>query len=435
MGEDLKPGVPEGFYEDITFAIVVWNDAERLRALLEHVRPWFDKLAVVVQKSPDHTLGVAMDLADIVVVDKHHGFGDASFGPQLLPQIDTTWTFKVDCDEWPTEDLLNHLGTYVEEAEKQGVKGVWIPFRSWVEGNEYTEQHGHLRLFHTSLGWPATLHSRPPIENGLRGEVGFIEHRRTLDEMMSDYINYYRIGKGNPGWDAHNTLMMKSACSGVASRKGWKYVRSFPWWPDVRDAAFGGKEPEMTVFCTGATRNGTRMIFDIVTQMGQKAIHAVQPGYGNKPDGSLDLDNPVWTTGEEWESKFGKGEWITILREDEFAAKSAIAAGRVKTEAEYLRMSKKAAKTVGDVGGLVLIYEEVVADPQHAVDVIAEFLGVPGVSANGIVDANEKYRSEKEEDASTEQGSDESPADERVEGTEAPDANHPEDEESEEKEA
>lgn len=396
-------------YEDITFAIVVWNDAERLRPLLEYVRPWFQTLAVAVQESSDDTLDVALGLADIVVKDKHHGFGDASFGPRLLPQVKTTWTFKVDADEWPDEELLGHLGQYVREADAKPTKGVWIPFRSWIDDRQYTEQHAHLRLFQTAVGWPGLLHSRPPIDNGIMGTVGHIEHRRSLDEMMRDYLSYYEVGSRNPQWVAHNRLMMRSACEGAAKQRGWKHVKAFPWWPDVRDAAFEGKEPTMVVFCAGAPRTGTRMIYDIVNQLGQEAVHAVIPGYNNKPGGGLDLDNPVWWTTTQMEERFGAGEWIVIDRDHDIAAKSAVAAGKIADESEYERIWKRAHKAIGDVGGLVLDYEQVVADPQRAVDLIAEFLGVPSVQASGIFDGDEKYRAEED-------------ADEGVEEAQAPDA-------------
>lgn len=240
-------GLPYPPYEphrDITFAIVVWNDAGRLDALLRHVRPHFETLAVVVQESPDDTLQVARNLADIVMIDNWRGYGDKSFGPILLPQISTRWTFKCDADEWPDQELLDSLHLARWDAQRRGIKGVWVRFRSWIEDNEYEEQHSHLRLFETEVGWPSTLHSRPPVDNGIIWTSGHIHHRRSLDEMILDYLSYYRVGKGNVGWDAHNKLMMRSATSGVAKSKGWSYVKSYAWWPDVLAIAYDGVDPE-----------------------------------------------------------------------------------------------------------------------------------------------------------------------------------------------
>lgn len=221
-------------FTHITFAMVVWNDAVRAAKLLAHVRPWFETLVVGVQESPDDTLEAVRAIADVVVEDAHQGYGDATFGPKLLPRVRTPWTLKIDADEWPSRDLLSSLSNATWMADHgYHTSGVWVPFKSSVDGIEYEEQHAHLRLFHTSAGWPALLHSTPPINDGILWSRGHIRHDRSLDEMIRDYLGYLRIGRGNAGWDAHNELMIRSACTGTAAKKGWDYVRSFEWWPQV----------------------------------------------------------------------------------------------------------------------------------------------------------------------------------------------------------
>jgi len=232
-------------YTHIAFACVVWQDAARLRDLLAYVRPYFGQLFVAVQRSTDGTLGAAMELADVVVEDDHRGFGDASFGPLLLPKIPHLWTLKVDVDEWPSSDLLASLSHATWAADMAGVDGVWIPFGSAVDGQEYNEQHSHLRLFKTKKGWPGLLHSRPPIHQAIIWRRGQYRHDRTLDEMMQDYLRYYEVGRGNPSWDEHNTMMMREACRGVATVKGWPYVKGFAWWPEVLEISFSGMDPDI----------------------------------------------------------------------------------------------------------------------------------------------------------------------------------------------
>lgn len=222
---------------------MAWNEAPRLKPLLKHLRPYFETIVVGVQQSEDATDAIAELYADVVVRDRHRGFGDATYGPLVLPKVTSEWSFKVDCDEWPSVDLLRTLGAAVEDAERQRLDGMWIPFRSWVDGSEYTEQHGHLRLFRTRLGWPDTLHSRPMTENTGYWPNGHIRHERTLDEMMQDYLRYWTAGRGNAGWDEHNRMMMYHACSGIAALKGWEYVQSFPWWTQVEAIAFRAEKP------------------------------------------------------------------------------------------------------------------------------------------------------------------------------------------------
>ena len=223
--------------------MVAWNEAPRLKPLLKHLRPYFKNIIVGVQKSDDATAAIAELYADVTVLDGHRGYGDATFGPKVLPKVPTEWTFKVDADEWPDDALLNTLGAAIADAEFNNFEGMWIPFRSAVDGIEYTEQHGHLRLFKTALGWPDTLHSRPMTENTGYWPHGYIRHDRTLDEMMQDYLRYWDIGRGQSSWEEHNRLMMYHACSGTAASKGWDYVRSFPWWPQVQAVAFRHESP------------------------------------------------------------------------------------------------------------------------------------------------------------------------------------------------
>ena len=230
-------------YSHITFCIAAWNEEARLRPLLEHLRPYFETIIVGVQRSDDATLDIAHELADLVVEDDHHGYGDATFGPRLLPQVRTKWTFKLDADEWPDGMLLNSMSNATWYAEEHGHDGIWIPFRSSVEGIEYEEQHSHLRLFETRLGWPPHLHSRPPARSMVLWPSGHIRHDRSLDEMMQDYLRYWHAGRGNAGWEAHNRLMMFSACYGTAAVKGWDFVQSHPWWPEIEAIAFTEEKP------------------------------------------------------------------------------------------------------------------------------------------------------------------------------------------------
>lgn len=231
-------------YDNITAAMVLWNEGHRIEALIERMRPYFSTVAIVVQASTDDTLPLAKRLADVVVEDQHRGFGDASFGPLLLPQVKTPWTFKVDGDEMPTIELLDSLGQAAQYAEQEHKDGVWIRFRSWIEDLEWEAKHSHLRLFKTSLGWPATLHSRPPTEKVLFWEDGWIEHRKSLDEHVRGYLSYLKVGQGNQSWTDHNRSMIWHACVGTADRKGWPFVESHEWWPEVRDTIFPGGVPE-----------------------------------------------------------------------------------------------------------------------------------------------------------------------------------------------
>ena len=365
-------------YEDIAFAMVVWNDAKRAEKLLRHVRPWFKTVAVAVQDSPDDTLKVVQDIADIVVRDGHHGFGDASFGPKLLPNIRQTWTFKVDADEWPDEDCLAGLGDAVKAADAKPTKGVWIPFRSWVDDAEWEEQHAHLRLFHTRLGWPGTLHSRPPVEDGLAWDRGHIHHKRSLDEMIKDYLNYLEVGRGNASWTEHNTMMMREACLGAARRRGWAYVTANAWWPEVKRAAFNNTPPKTPIYCSGVNGSGTRMLYDMVQGLGYNAIHATIPGWPNQPD----MTDAFWGSRETWEKRYGPGRWVVIDRGVKFSRASARRRHLYPSDAAYDIAYWQAKGILDGIHDAYRVsYEAFVKDPELEYGKLAAWLGCcPGAT-------------------------------------------------------
>lgn len=233
----LPPGAP---WTDVAFVGAYWNCAERLERLLHYVRPWFTRLVVAVQESPDDTLAVAREYADVVVEDAWHGHGDASIG-KALAQVDRKWSFVISDDEWPTPDLLGSFQGLVDSLG--GHQGAWFHFRSWIDGIEFTsEQDWHLRFFETWIGWPGALHSRPTTDRTLHWRPvpgAVVEHRRSLDEMVRDYLRY--IEREGPGASeqmrAHNRMMIHDAVVAVAARKGMPYVQSFPWYERVKEVA------------------------------------------------------------------------------------------------------------------------------------------------------------------------------------------------------
>ena len=238
------PNIPP--FEDCTFVTVAWNEERRIGPLLDLAKEWFPAIVVGVQESQDRTLEIAEASAnrarDRVLREPHLGFGEASM-PRLIEAAKTPWVFSVACDELPSLDLLESLDSAMAYAMQERAGGVWINFRSIVEGVEYNEQHGHLRLFRSGLGWPQTLHSRPKAKIEIWWPYGHIRHERSLDEMMQDYLRYWDLGRGNKGWERHNREMMHDACEGVAQAKGWGFVQSFGWWPAVKEIAFKEENP------------------------------------------------------------------------------------------------------------------------------------------------------------------------------------------------
>lgn len=225
-------------HPDISFLIVAYNEEERIGPLIETLQPYFERSVVCVQQSSDRTLEIARDLSrqgDTVLTDAHWGHGDKSF-PRMVSASMTRWCFVVSCDEIPDAELLDSISTAraIAESDLLHNEAIWVPFREWIDDIEATGA-GHLRIFRRQVGWPETLHSRPMTNKGIWWPHGCIEHRRSLDEMMIDYLGYFERGRGHIGWETHNRQMMNDACAFVAQVKGWEYVMAFPWWERVQE--------------------------------------------------------------------------------------------------------------------------------------------------------------------------------------------------------
>jgi hypothetical protein len=247
----------------VTFAGVYWHEEERLPALLELADKWFTHAVIGVQADSDidETLVIARNWVEDhpdrqLVVDTVKGFAEPTLHT-VVGRAKTPWTFVISGDEWPDNKLLSNFDHFIALSNIDDyiqLDGFWIPFLSSIEGVEYfSEQDRHLRLFQSRLGWPGTMHSRPPASNQhyLARDTGVIHHNRSLDEMVSDYLRYLERSVGDRGWETHNRLMLHDACAATARSKGWDFVTAFPWWPRAKQAAFAGCAESCTMPYTG----------------------------------------------------------------------------------------------------------------------------------------------------------------------------------------
>lgn len=228
-------------YSDCTAVSVIWNEEARIGRLLSRLQSCFRHIVVCVQASSDRSLEIARHMAregDVVIQDEYRGFAEAS-AHVVAPAVRTAWAFVVSADEWPSDDLLDSVRTIIEYADRHEYQGVWVPFRSTIEGVPFEEQRGHLRILRRELGWSPALHARPNAARSFWSPRGHIDHDRSLDEMVRDYLRYLELGRGNRLWERHNTTMIRNACRTIAARHGWEYVTEHGWWPQVREIALG----------------------------------------------------------------------------------------------------------------------------------------------------------------------------------------------------
>ena len=180
---DMHPRAP---WKDVTLVGGYWNCPDRLEKLLTYVRPWFRNIVAVVQMRPEsdrtedeqRTYDVAKRLADVVIADIWHGRGDPSIS-KAAASVSTKYAFVVSDDEMADEDLLNSFQDLVNEMTAHKAAGAWVPFRSLIDGYDFTRGDQHLRFWESRIPWPPTPHARPMTEDTIEWKMGHITHDRS----------------------------------------------------------------------------------------------------------------------------------------------------------------------------------------------------------------------------------------------------------------
>jgi len=226
----------------VTSVSVLWEEAHRAERLLSCLVANFERVVVVVQECDDGTWDIARDIlrrTDALVGDIWRGGGDFSM-PMALANVQTEWAFVISGDEYPSEDLLDSMPEAVQLLERTGMSGAFILFRETIEGERFVEHGKHVRLFRTSGGWEARHHSSAPHENTITWQAGYIEHTRSLDEVVIDYLRKYRMmeREGLTNLFPVQVSMLQRSCTLVARAKGWDWVKAHDWWPEVEAIAF-----------------------------------------------------------------------------------------------------------------------------------------------------------------------------------------------------
>lgn len=96
---------------DITTIILTYNEQKHIRRCLENVLKFSKKVYVIDSPSTDRTCEIAREFENVeVVVHKYPGNQAAQFNWALenLP-IDTEWTFRIDADEYLSDELIHEM--------------------------------------------------------------------------------------------------------------------------------------------------------------------------------------------------------------------------------------------------------------------------------------------------------------------------------------
>jgi glycosyltransferase involved in cell wall biosynthesis len=101
---------------DVSINMVVRNEEHRLKILLPQLRSLFSEIILTDQSSEDKTVEVAKKYCDIVLIDKNHGYCEASRA--LCQQFSTKkWLLILDADEMLTFEFLSKLDKFISQDE------------------------------------------------------------------------------------------------------------------------------------------------------------------------------------------------------------------------------------------------------------------------------------------------------------------------------
>ncbi len=105
----------------ITLAVMVRDDASRLDRCLKSARRFVDEIVVLDTGSKDDSVVVAEShRARVQKIEWPNDFGAAL--NVLLAMVHTTWTLRLDSDEWFDEDEIKELRTMVKDETACGFR-------------------------------------------------------------------------------------------------------------------------------------------------------------------------------------------------------------------------------------------------------------------------------------------------------------------------
>ena len=175
--------------DSISFVIFVRNDKNRLRALIETVRPHLGprgEVLVVDQSSDDGTYEVACEYADRVFKRTRKGYPDPdrNWG---YAQASNDWVFTCDSDELPDETLLKLLPRLADKSH--GAHIFWLTRKNLVDGVDIfpiLKEDWQPRLFiRSALHYGDRMHTHPQVDGPLQMwvDIGHIVHDRTMAQI------------------------------------------------------------------------------------------------------------------------------------------------------------------------------------------------------------------------------------------------------------
>ncbi len=178
----------------ISLLLIVCNEEYRLPLCIASARPVVDEVVVLVQKSHDRTLELALELADVVVERPCLGACEPS-RPDGLAACSGDWVIDLHADELlvvPDPVALRRL--LEESSPRTGMYA--LRWRVWAGGGPLVDSPNN-RLFRREAGVPGVVcHSPWEVAPGYSTKPlaeAWIDSHKTWAEQKADDARYARL--------------------------------------------------------------------------------------------------------------------------------------------------------------------------------------------------------------------------------------------------
>ncbi len=180
----------------LSLLVIACNEEHRLAACIASARVVVDQVVVVVQESHDRTLGIARELADVVIEHPCHGTSEPS-RPDGLAACTGEWVLNLDADEVLTANGRRYIRMAVEDTSGS-VTVLKIRVKVWA-GDHLLQDTSHARLFRKhGVEYGLECHSvfkpLPSFASIVVSGQPWIESRKTWREQKEDDSRYARLG-------------------------------------------------------------------------------------------------------------------------------------------------------------------------------------------------------------------------------------------------
>jgi hypothetical protein len=219
--------------DSLSLAVMVKNDAERLRRCLSSMQDYADEIVVLDTGSTDESVSVAKEFgARIQQIEWPNDFAAAL--NVLLSMITTDWLFRMDSDEWIEPDQAKLLRHHIREPRVSA----YTVIRKDLTSSDVIDETDILRLWraHPHLRYHGVVHetiSREDMEQAwpgkvmLRSEITFWHDGyvgQQLDEKSARNLDLLRIDAQQRPDNFEVRAMLATALFGMKQPDGAEHM-------------------------------------------------------------------------------------------------------------------------------------------------------------------------------------------------------------------